>query len=136
VSGWALLTLAVLSLTGCGDGKTPLNPVEGQVFFDKKPAHRAVIRLHPLTRAEAATRRPFARVEKDGSFRLGTYRAGDGVAAGKYRVTVSWNKATTAGDVEGESLLPARYQDPEQSGLPVVEIKEGANQLPPFYLSR
>jgi hypothetical protein len=135
--GWVLPLALVPLLGGCGDGKPPLYPSEGSVFVDKKPAHGAVVWLHPVTPSEGKVPpRPHARVGPDGSFRLGTVKVGDGAAPGKYRVTIMWNEDVKSGDVAGKSLLPAHYQDLEKSGLPVVEIKEETNQLPPFHLTR
>ncbi len=135
-AGWWLFVLVPL-FAGCGgDGKPPLHPVEGKVFVDKKPAHRAVVWLHPVTPESKRPPLPHAQVAEDGSFRLGTYRIGDGAAPGKYRVIITWTEAVKSGDVAGKNLLPARYQSLENSGLPVVEIKEGTNELPPFHLTR
>jgi hypothetical protein len=135
--GLLWLTLAAVLGPGCGDGKPPLYPAEGQVFVEKKPAKGALVWLHPVTPPEGkAPPRPHARVEADGSFRMGTYTTGDGVPPGKYRVTISWTEEVKSGDMDGKNLLPDRYQSPEKSGLPVVEIKEGTNQLPPFHLTR
>ena len=51
-------------------------------------------------------------------------------------MTVIWTAPGKFGsDDDGKSLLPARYSDPQRSGLPVVEIKEGPNELPPFQLT-
>jgi hypothetical protein len=133
--GGALLALALLSGTGCGDSKQPLYPAEGQVFFEKKPASGAVVWLHSVDAADPKLPKPHARVDKDGNFRLGTYQVGDGAPPGKYRVLIVWNEEVKSGDEQGKSLLPARYQNLEKSGLPLVEIKEGPNQLPPFYLT-
>jgi hypothetical protein len=130
------MALFLLSSTGCGDGKKPLYPTEGQVFFEKKPAHGAVVWLHPVDAGDSKSPRPHARVDKDGNFRLGTFDVGDGAPPGKYRVVIVWNDGVKSGDEPGKSLLPARYQNPEKSGLPIVEIKEGSNQLPPIYLSQ
>jgi hypothetical protein len=130
------LTLALLALSGCGAGKPLLYPATGQVAFENKPAGGAVVWLHPLEATDQAAPKPHARVEMDGTFQLGTYSAADGAAPGKYRVTISWNEAVKSGDVDGKSLLPARYQSLDKSGLPVVEIKEGNNQLPAFHLTR
>jgi hypothetical protein len=133
-----LFLAIVVPLFGCGctSDKRPLYPVEGQVFVEKKPAPGAIVWLHPVDATDAQLPKPHGKVDKDGSFRLGTYSSADGAPAGKYRVLISWNEAVKSGDEDGKSLLPARYQSLENSGLPVVEIKEGPNRLAPFHLTR
>jgi hypothetical protein len=136
--GLSLATLLALLASGCSkeDGKLPMYPAQGQVFFDSKPAHGAVIWLHPSYGADPSVPKPHGRVDKDGKFRLGTYSSDDGAPAGRYRIIIFWKGATKRGDEDGENLLPDRYQSLEDSGLPVVEIKAGDNQLPPLHLTR
>jgi hypothetical protein len=132
-----LLWMVVPALgAGCSSDKLPLYPVEGQIFLEKNPAQGAIIWLHPLEVTEPNLPKPHGRVDKDGTFRLGTFNSTDGAPVGKYRVLISWNEGVKSGDEDGKSLLPDRYQSLTDSGLPVVEIKEGKNQLPPFYLTR
>jgi hypothetical protein len=135
------LPCVVVVMSGCGAGENrpPVHPVKGQLFVNKKPAHKAVVWLHPENDLPAdgkgpAAPRPHARVAEDGSFDVSTYNPGDGAPAGRYRVTVFWTKDTGAGDSDGPSLLPPRYGDPKTAGLPVVEVKAGPNVLPPLHL--
>ena len=134
---WAL---AVLICGACADdGRKPLSPVEGQVFFEGKPAEGAMVILHPLEKD--LPERPLGNVDQDGAFKLTTYNLNDGAPPGNYAATVIWMKETEyRGVVESVeevpssvNLLPARYADPKASKLR-VEIKEGANQLEPFHL--
>src|SRR5262249_34544943 len=120
----------------CSRDKLPLYPVAGKVFVDKKAADGAIVWLHPVDAPDPSVPKPRGRVGKDGSFQLGTFAGDDGAPAGSYRVTVFWAAPGKGGDENGQSLLPARYQSPETSGLPVVTIAEGANDLPPFQLTR
>ena len=131
-----LLLLLCLLATACSTAKVPLYPAEGKVFFNDQPAHGAVVWLHPVDSSDPAIPKPRGKADKEGTYRLGTFDTRDGAPAGKYHVTVFWTAETKGGDVDGKSLLPARYQHPQKSGLPVVEIKEGANQLPALYLTR
>jgi hypothetical protein len=128
--GAVLLTMSSALFGGaCGTTKIPLYPAEGKVLFNAKPAHGAVVWLHPVGNSDPASPRPHGRADKDGIFRLSTFETNDGAPAGKYQIAVFWTAATKAGDVDGKSLLPARYQNPQQSGLPMIEIKQGANRL-------
>jgi hypothetical protein len=125
-----------LTCAACGGGKekAELYPAEGKVFVEGKPAHRAIVWLHPVEPSEAP--RPHGTVDKDGTFRLSTYDANDGAPAGSYRVTVFWHAPGQFGDDDGDSLLPARYMNPTTSDLPVLVISEGDNLLPPLQLTR
>ena len=127
----------LLPLCACSASNEPaLNPVRGKVFYKGKPAAQAVVWFHPEAKAEAKSPRPHATVESDGSFQVSTHKTHDGAPAGRYRVTVIWTApGKFSSDDAGPSRLPARYSDPKHSGLPVVEIKEGSNDLPPFQLS-
>jgi hypothetical protein len=110
--------------------------VQGQVFLEKKPAHGAVVWFHPVGTAAPGTRRPFGVVDQDGSFVMGTHKSKEGVPAGKYRVAIFWRTPVKSGDEAGESLIPYRYMDPAQAGLPEVEVQEDPLELSPFHLTR
>ncbi len=149
--GCARRALAVLALAGaatlvcgCGGGsdRLPVYPVQGQLYFDNKPAHKAIIWLHPEgevpgdSKGPSASPRPHARVGPDGSFAVSTYETGDGAPVGRYRISVIWNKdGPGGGDNDGASLLPPRYLNPRTADLPVIEVKAGPNVLPPLRLS-
>jgi hypothetical protein len=140
VSAGRLAVVALLAATlactglGCGRGpKLPVYPVQGQVFFKGKPAHKAVVWLHPLGPSEVGTMPPRGLVAEDGSFQVSTFRANDGAPVGHYRVTISW-RTVGSGDQEGPEKLPPRYQHQANTELPTIEVKEGENVLPPFQL--
>jgi hypothetical protein len=127
----------LLCLTSCGkDKRPPLVPVEGQVFLENIPAHKAIIWFHAVEPVEPGMPRPHAVVDKDGNFVVGTFNSSDGAPPGKYRVAIYWTNPGEIGDEDGENLIPLRYMDPETSGLPVVEIEEGPVTLPAFRLTR
>ncbi len=71
---------------------------------------------------------PHAIVEPDGSFRLTTYRTGDGAPAGSYALTVSWPLPPVRGREEGPDRLRGRYADPARP-LRRVEVAAGDNDL-------
>jgi hypothetical protein len=136
--------LALAALTGCPAAhKEPVYPVKGQLYYREKPAGGAVVWLYPADAPEINKLnpgnevRPTGIVQEDGSFELSTYGVNDGAPAGRYKVTVMWNKKTKDG--KEESVLSAEYLDPNRSGLPLVEVKELAkgesNVLPPFKLA-
>src|ERR1700722_18517263 len=89
-----------------GAGETVL----GVITFDGKPLEGATIRLLPAKGAAVAVQ----------TLADGTYQA-LGLATGKHRVTISAVRM-------GKEIIPAKYSDPEKSGL-VVEIVKGENRV-------
>jgi hypothetical protein len=143
----ALYAVALLTVAPVGCSKTEdhreVFPVKGQLFVDKKPATGAIVWLHnielvggaadPVARANEP--RPRGIVQEDGSFEVSTYGTGDGAPVGRYRLAIFWTKNSGPGDDGGINLLPARYQNPKNSDLPIIEIKSEPNVLPPLYLT-
>src|SRR5262249_40892081 len=128
-------------LSGCGDGRLPVYPVRGQVFYEDKPTPGALVIFHPLNNPDPRARGLVARVRAEGSFSPTTYNTEDGAPAGEYAVTVAWVKDVDNQNVakedmkEQRNLLPDRYSKAETSGLR-VEVKKGSNELEPFRLTR
>ena len=134
--GRAVVCCLVMSLCSCSRyNRPPLVPVQGQVFLESTPAHKAVVWFHPVGPVQPGSPRPRGVVDRDGSFTMGTHKSGDGAPAGKYRVAIYWKAPVRSGDQDGESLIPYRYMDPDESGLPLVEVQEDPVTLPPFRLT-
>jgi hypothetical protein len=130
------LCFLVLVVSCSSDKRPPRFPVQGQVFVEGKPAHRAIVWFHPVDPVEPGSPRPRGVVDQAGEFRMGTYDSNDGVPTGKYRVAISWTGPVKSGDEDGPSLISRRYQDPVKSGIPVVEVQEGPTTLPAFKLTK
>jgi hypothetical protein len=133
-----LVVGSVLLSTSCNSKveRPELFPVQGQLFLEKRPAHKASLFFHPVGESGPATPRPHATVDESGNFEVGTYQANDGAPPGRYKVTVIWRNPPKAGDEDGETLIPLRYMDPAKSGLPMVEIQARPNTLPPIRLTK
>jgi hypothetical protein len=130
------LCFVVFVVACSSDNRPPRFPVQGQVFVEGKPAHRAIVWFHPVNPAEPGSPRPRGVVDEAGEFRMGTYDSKDGVPAGKYRVAISWTGPVKSGDEDGPRLIPRRYQDPSKSGIPVVEVQSDSTTLPAFQLTK
>jgi hypothetical protein len=134
------LAIALAALYGCGK-KTPertaVFPVEGVVTFDGKPTAGAMIVLHPKGGASTGVPAPRAQVEKDGSFRFTTYKAGDGAPPGEYVATIAWYKLVGApGDLKaGPNVLPPKYSNVKTSTWE-VRVADQPAQLAPVHLRR
>jgi hypothetical protein len=112
-----------------------VHPVQGKVFYEKKPAFKALVFLHPAEPADPPDPLPRGVVREDGSFRITTYAPEDGAPVGQYTVTVVWKSQSRYGDSTETNLLPARYMSPATSNL-TVQVREGTNELEPFNLNR
>ncbi len=134
----AMAAPCALLLTSCGDGRLPVYPVTGSVFYEGKPAVGAVVTFHPADKDDK-TLLPNGTVQDDGTFELTTYEMGDGIPEGEYNVVIYWEKkAPKKGGDDDEApaqLLPRRYLKPETSGL-TVQITPSTTILPPFRLTR
>lgn len=133
-AAWALLGL--LLAAGCGPSAPPvaLHEVRGRVAFGRQTPVGAQVVLHPRDGAWPHGSLPSATVAEDGSFRLGTFAAGDGAPAGEYVATVQWFPVDKDGSVGGNAL-PGKYAAPHSSPL-TVTVQAGANDLPPLEITK
>ena len=116
----ALLLALPLALTGCGGG---WGAATGSVTLDGTPLKDGVITFHPAGGGAAAYG-----TLKDGSFAISTGQK-DGLAAGKYKVTVSASTIPKEGTSETAKLLtPAKYAKAETTDLE-AEVKSGSNSF-------
>jgi hypothetical protein len=116
------VTLTAVALAaGCGGGAVPTIPVNGVVTMDGKPLDNAAVTFY----AEAGGIGGSARTGSDGKFVVtgGTGKS-QGLAPGKYKVTVSKMKAMISEDQVGavtdadiKNDLPAIYSNPQQTKL-------------------
>jgi hypothetical protein len=121
------VALGLLAALGCGRDPAKLLPVSGHVFFQGKPLAGGTIVFTPDPERGGSGPMAFAEIKADGGFTLRT-GAEFGAVAGWHRVTVASLPPLAA--VPGSpapreaSPLPAKYTDPERSGLH-QEVKAG-----------
>ncbi len=129
------LACALFLLASCRADPNRPHPVSGKVFFQKQPAHGAIVTFVPLPGNDAKVTRSSATVDKDGGFRLTTRRAYDGAPAGLYAVTIVYLSPETMVEEQnaGPDLLEGRFADPNTTPLR-AEVKPGKNELDPFDL--
>jgi hypothetical protein len=128
-------------VAGCSAGnRKQLYPVSGAVFVQGEPAVGARVFFSPAENpTDPKALRPFAIVDKDGSFRLTTYTAYDGAPAGDYVIIVTWSTspASASGNdaaYRGPDRLKGVYGDPSAPKLRAT-VKSGPNTLEPFRLN-
>jgi hypothetical protein len=87
---------------------------------------------------EKGTNTTSGEIDASGKFQLSTHKLGDGAAPGKYRAGITaWEVAPDMLDdgtpVEGKSLIPEKYMNPQTSGL-TAEITDEPTQTIEFRL--
>ncbi len=121
-------------VAGCGVKRLETAPVTGTVRLDGKPLHRGTVIFTPEL-GRAAT----GEIQPDGSYRLSTYKSGDGALVGRHRVAVIARddpppaKGPMSEEV-GPSLIPEFYSDFVRSGLS-FEVKSGKKNVYDIELS-
>jgi hypothetical protein len=103
---WGAIRLAVgcalvvsAAAAGCGASGVETVPVQGVLTFpaDKKP-QTATVYFSPLEPAAGLPRRPGSgKLQPDGSFTVASFRPGDGLVPGTYRVKVECYQAAKGG---------------------------------------
>jgi hypothetical protein len=112
----------LLLAAGCGStGHDAFRPVRGRVLYRGVPLSGGTIVFSPDPERGGSGPLAVAEIQPDGFYVLKTADH-PGVAAGWYRVTLvallaPMNPAPGQAWVPARSLLPAKYRDPELSGL-------------------
>jgi hypothetical protein len=117
---WMLVCLLLGPVAGCDSGSGALVSVTGRVTYHGVPLRTGSIVFTPDPRRGGAGLQARAEIQPDGVYHL---RTGDaaGATPGWHRITVVALEATAVRPGEAFSiprlLLPAKYADPEMSGL-------------------
>lgn len=132
----AAVALLMASCSKQPDNQIPVFPVQGKLTLDGEAAPGAFLVLHPVGRELPKDATPKARVGQDGTFKVGTYSAGDGAPEGEYVLTAEWKKlVTNNGDtLPGPNVLPAELSKKETSTLR-VKVSPGKNEWAPLQLT-
>ncbi|MFO0953131.1 MAG: hypothetical protein U0835_18650 [Isosphaeraceae bacterium] len=140
----------ILSVVGCGDssGLGKRYPVSGSVTYKGQPVAKGNISFYS-TGAGAESRSAFGEI-KDGKYSISTQDEGDGAFPGDYLVSITSREvdsSTTDANAKqsgsgrqddvakayasAKSLIPKKYEVPEQSGLKAkVEAKSNTIDFP------
>jgi hypothetical protein len=121
---WALLGVAITA--GCSKDRSRPAAVKGQVFYQGQPLSGGTIVFTPDPERGGNGPMAFGEIDTDGHYSLPL-----GAVPGWHRITV----LSAAAPAAGGTALPARYSDPEQSGL-MCKVKAGAVNVQDFRLER
>lgn len=126
----ALLAVGTAAF-GCSNREhwmTETYPATGTVTVNGEKAEGAIVMLFPAgDPIDQRNSKPWAQVDADGTYRLGTYDAEDGVPVGDYEVTLVWSGGL------GPDRLKGAYSSPANSVM-TVTIAPETNELPPIEL--
>jgi hypothetical protein len=114
-SSFVVSLLAALCLPGCGGGDRPKTiPVSGQVTINgQPPGEFGRLYFTPTRVAEGYPKRPAnGTFAADGSYRVMSWEADDGLVPGHYDISV------VPAD-PSQSKIPAKYHQSSSSGLEV-----------------
>lgn len=118
--------------------KADTYPVTGNVIINGEKPENAIITLIAVgTPPDSRHSRPWGFVKADGSYRLTTYKVGDGCPPGEYAVTVIWPISSTG---PSPDRMKNKYRDatdpvmtvtvqPSENILPTIELT-GVKMLP------
>jgi hypothetical protein len=126
----ACLLAAVATAVGCGGKRLPATrPVRGIVRFEGRPLVSGAISFYPVDERAGRTNRPAVGViSSDGSYRLSTFRTGDGAMPGRYLVAIeslSTERTIENPEAPEEWAIPRRYGTTGESGLAASVPSEG-----------
>ncbi len=116
----------LLAAIGCGDSRVVT--VEGRLVWpDGSPARElAGYTVEAAVEGSKVTAR--GDIDKEGRFRLGTFKIGDGAEPGVLRVCV-FPPPPLEGQPPPPVKLPARYAQPENSGLTITAERGKRNEV-------
>ena len=136
-AGGVLLAAAALVAlaAGCGTKGPRLYPVKGVVRINGEPAQGVNVMFTPVAPPEggATPLSPAAVTGEDGSFRLMSFKPGDGAPAGDYQVTVIFPMNRFNKHLSGIDRLRGKFTNPKTSRL-TAKVEPKSNELPPFDL--
>lgn len=134
--GPLLIFLALFAL-GCGGGSSgpKLQPVTGNVTFKGKKLPGALVAFYPIetTTGNGGT----GKTDADGKYTITYRRGGEGLPAGKYKVTVSKRimpdgtepaKDVQPMDSPAKETIPAQYSN-EEGTILVKTVSEGGGAI-------
>ncbi|MFO0897139.1 MAG: hypothetical protein U0836_06870 [Pirellulales bacterium] len=89
----------MVALSGCGRSSLEMVPVEGVVAFKAaQTPEAATVYFSPVEPAPGLPRRPgTGKLAADGSFKAASFKPGDGLVPGKYRIKVECFRAAKGG---------------------------------------
>lgn len=131
-SALTCVIVGLICAPGCGKKGPSLAPVVGTIRYEGKPVGGASVSFVP---SDPKLRAATAITDDQGNYRLETLGFGEGAIVGKHRVSVALRTPTPpVKDLKtprqiGKPLLPAKYFNPDKSGLSAEVTATGENRF-------
>ncbi len=95
-------------------------PVIGEVYVDGQPAANVTITAHNVKGIdEKFPTASSGTTDQSGGFEMSTYKSGDGLPAGDYKLTFEWSEPLLMSGASSPDKLKGRYADPDKSTVHV-----------------
>ena len=120
---FVLVGALLVGLPACTRGPRTF-PVKGTVMYNGKPVPKGTVLFTPMNGGSTAT----GEINEDGTYRLTTYKSGDGACAGEYRVVIMAMEGPMQGDPPKAPppIIPDKYSSLALSDLKAT-VQEGDN---------
>lgn len=114
-----------------------LYALEGRVTLNGQPLPDAFVVLHPRQTGNPRIIAARGKTDGTGRYRLSTFDANDGAAAGLYAVTVQYHPLVRSdeGPRPGPNILPPKLANPDTTDI-VVMVDDGLKELQSIDLRR
>jgi len=125
LSFW-ILGFGIASLVGCaGSGDFPTAPVTGRVICEGKPVPHVMVFFEPteVKQKGLTGQAGFAIAKEDGTFKLTTFKEGDGAVVGHHRVRVGLPHPQDYPNFKRDCYLNSEVD------LTEVDVKKGKNEF-------
>ena len=123
----ALIALVIGCAGSTGD-RVKTYSVSGNIYVNGQPAAGAVVECYALDDPALLPLRPHAIAGLDGTFKLTTYKTGDGAPVGSYALTVKWPTPPRPNKETGVDRLNGRYADPKRPARR-IKVQPSDNDL-------
>ncbi len=113
----------VLPFCGCGKSGAKTTPIAGRITLSGGAWPKAgSLSFHPLEAPAGLPKIPgSADFLPDGSFTATTFKPNDGLAPGRYRVTVDcWEQRPLDGQPGKNCYVPQQYRDPKTTPIEIA----------------
>ena len=119
--------LVVLTLTGCGSGRTTAGATAtGTITVEGVPLDGGTIAFSPINRGSSA----FGKIASDGTYEVETDAQTIGLAPGDYQIAIYYEPSETedaqGNQVFGQNPVAKKYGDFDRSGL-MATVSPGNN---------
>ena len=134
-SRWLIVLVTVAGFVGCGSGPATTYPVSGEVVFDDGTPFTTggVVMFESIALEDQPVRTAAGTLAADGTFRVSTFKEGDGAVAGKHRVLVRPKREAL--DIDdfrdrqtSKPVIDPRFESYETSGL-MFTVEPGNNEF-------